>query len=115
MQTIGRELKAKQETAVKKSARGADEHVAFELRTYPAAINKSERRNGNRILPTELRLVVMRARQHVKTLQRRTGSVRNVRRRPTQLLQIAGAIRRFDLLELTDATARPHDLHPAVV
>src|SRR5207302_7102189 len=86
MQTIGCELEAKQKTAVKKSTRRANEHIAFELRAYAAPINKSERRSGNGILPTEFRFVIVSPGQHVQACDRGTGSVGDVRRGPAQLL-----------------------------
>src|ERR1700740_667347 len=57
----------------------------------------------------------MRPRYHVERRQRRRRRARNVRSGPTQLLQVARTIRRFDLLVLQHTTARAHHLNPAIV
>ena len=65
MQTIGRQLETKKKTAHQECARGAHKHVPFKLRTQSPALNKAERRRRDRKLPTEFRIVVMCAGQHV--------------------------------------------------
>ena len=57
----------------------------------------------------------MRAWQHVEARERILRGVRNQAGRPAQLLQIARAIGRLDLLVLPDATDGSHRLHPAIV
>src|SRR5216110_2405242 len=103
MLPVGREFEAKEKSAHQKRARGADKHVALELRTESPASDKAERRRWDRILPTEFRIVVVRAGKHEEICQRGRGRVRNLRGRPAQLLQIAGPVRSLDLFELGDA------------
>ena len=86
VQTIGRQLEAKQEAAGEKCARGADEHVAFELWPKTSALDKTEWRRRDRVLPTEFRIVVVRAGQHVEIRQCARGRTGNQRSRPAQLL-----------------------------
>src|SRR5206468_176383 len=78
VQTIGRQLEAKQEAAGEKCARGADEHVAFELWPKTAALDKTEWRRRDRVLPTEFRIVVVRAGQHIEIRQRARGCVGDI-------------------------------------
>ena len=76
--SVGREFEAKEKSAHQKCARGADKHVALELRTESPASDKAERRRWDRILPTEFRIVVVRAGKHEEICQRGRGRVRNL-------------------------------------
>jgi len=87
----------------------------LELRTGSPPWTKTQRRRGNVLLPTEFGIVVMRAGQHVEARERRAGVSADQRRRPAHLLQVAGAVRRFDLLELATRLLGPHHFHPAII
>src|SRR5215475_14001756 len=115
MQTIRRQLESKKKAADQEGACWPDEHIAFELRNQPAPRDKTEWRSGNGVFPTELGIIVVRARKHEEIRERRGRRIGDVRRGPTQLLKVARAVAGFNLLELSDATVRSHHLDPAVV
>ncbi len=92
MFAIGRELEAEQKTVEKGCARGANEQVPFILRAQSPSLDEPDACRSKRILPTELGIVVVRARQHVETCKRSRWGVGYEGRSPTQLLQITGAV-----------------------
>jgi hypothetical protein len=76
---------------------------------------KTDRGRGNRVLPGELRIAVVRAAEHEQALQRLGRRVGDVGRRPADLLEPDERRGRLDHLELRHPADRPHHLDPPVV
>ena len=55
-------------------------------------LNKPNACGSESILPTEFRVIVVRARQHVEACECSRRGISYQGRRPTQLLQITGAV-----------------------
>src|SRR5919201_4103957 len=106
-------MKAEEVAAEERRARRADEEVVGVLRAEAAAADEADGRGRERVLPTELRLGVVRAGEREEARERVGGRVGDVRRGPANLLDAAAGD--LDRLELTDARRGPHDLHPAAV
>src|SRR5829696_9583451 len=95
--------------------RSAHEEVALVLRAEPASGDEADPARCDLPLPAERRVDVVGARQHEEPRARLRGRIRDVRRRPAELLEVSAPERRLDLLELGDPLDRACDLHPAAV
>src|SRR6266480_7896873 len=112
---VAGEIEAEQGPSLDGGPGRTHEEVTVVLRTYPTAVHEANACRGHLELPAELRVAVVRARQHHHPLQRLLGLVGDVRRRPPRLLQVAAEHCGLDQLELVNPRDRPHYLDPATV
>ena len=78
----------------------------------PQPADESETGRRDRVSPAELRIAVMRSRQHEQPRLRLGRCAREVGRRPPQLLQLSRRPRGLDRLELADPGDRTDGLDP---
>ena len=115
MLTVGSQLEPEQEPIEERGARSADEEISLKLWSKSATFHKSDRRWRECILPTKLRIEILRARKHEHSRNCLLRRQRDVARRPAKLLEISGAIRHFNGSEFVDTADRTHRLYPATV
>src|SRR6185369_5014100 len=115
MLTIRRQPEPEQEPIEQRRAGSADEQVSLELRTQSPSLHKTDWRRRQRILPTEFRIDVLRAGQHIHSRQRLLRRGCDVARRPAKLLKIPRRITHLDRFEFIDAAHGTHRLNPTAI